>query len=106
VVSTSADLNRCFRALLAGRLLPKRLLAEMKPTSGYGLGLARLELPCGAALGHDGLVFGYLTYSFSTPDGRRQVSVNASYYLSEAELNTMLGFVRAALCGQDIQARP
>jgi len=110
VVSTSADLNRFFRALFDGRLLPKRLLSAMAPTDafgGYGLGLAKIELPCAAApvaWGHDGLVFGYLTYAFSTPDGRRQVSVNASLYLTEAELGAITNFMAAALCGHELPA--
>ncbi len=110
VISTSADLNRFFRALLDGRLLPKRLLAEMMPTEPfgwYGLGLAKIELPCAAApvvLGHDGSVFGNLTYAFSTPDGRRQASVSANYYLSEAEFSTMFDFVSTALCGHEVPA--
>ena len=110
VISTSADLNRFFRALLDGRLLPKRLLAEMMPADPfgwYGLGLAKLELPCAAApvvLGHDGSVFGNLTYAFSTPDGRRQASVSANYYLSEAEFSTMFDFLATALCGQEVPA--
>ncbi|MVO88291.1 serine hydrolase [Streptomyces sp. p1417] len=58
LVSTPADGNRFFGALLGGRLLPGRRIAEMRrtvpaapdrvrPGARYGLGLVSTPLPCG-----------------------------------------------------------
>ncbi|MBF9128595.1 beta-lactamase family protein [Plantactinospora sp. S1510] len=92
LVSTTADLNRFFRALLGGRLLRPAELAEMRrtvpgdpdnPDGGrYGLGLISAPLPGVPAWGHDGVVFGSETMSLHSADGRRQVTValNASHY--------------------------
>ncbi|MFI6225952.1 serine hydrolase domain-containing protein [Micromonospora echinospora] len=92
LVSTMADLNTFFRALLAGRLLRPAELAAMKTTvpfdpaqpeaAGYGLGLYRMTWPTGDVWGHDGLVFGHSAISLHTPDGRRQVSLaqNVTHY--------------------------
>jgi D-alanyl-D-alanine carboxypeptidase len=81
MISTTRDLNRFVAALLGGRLLPERLLDEMK-TQGveggrmYGLGLASLDTTCGIRLyGNDGDALAYQAWSYSTEDGRRQVTV-------------------------------
>lgn len=58
--------------LVDGRLLPRRLLAEMLapndtgvPGWSYGLGLEEYTLPCGAvAVGHTGTLPGYSSGSF------------------------------------------
>ncbi|TDB82185.1 serine hydrolase [Micromonospora sp. KC721] len=92
LISTSADLNRFFRALLGGRLLRRAELARMRSTvplvpeqpeaGGYGLGLYWLGLPGGPYWGHDGLVFGHSTISLHSPDGTRQVTLgsNVTHY--------------------------
>ena len=67
LVSNVDDLDRFYDALFDGRLLPKRLLAEMltpvdtgAPGTGYGLGLEIYTLPCGAVVaGHTGALPGY-----------------------------------------------
>jgi D-alanyl-D-alanine carboxypeptidase len=73
MISTTSDLNRFFAALLAGRLLPHRLLDEMKTpgTKGgsYGLGLSWHDTACGIRVyGNDGDALAYQAYSFSTAD--------------------------------------
>jgi D-alanyl-D-alanine carboxypeptidase len=80
MISTARDLNRFFGALLRGRLLPDHLLDKMKTpgTDGgrYGLGLTWLDTSCGTRVyGNDGDALAYQSWSFSTEDGRRQVSV-------------------------------
>jgi D-alanyl-D-alanine carboxypeptidase len=81
LTSDLGDLARFFRALLGGRLLPPRLLAEMTtPVDtgegiGYGLGLVVIETPAGRLIGHDGAIPGFLNIALSTEDGRRQVVV-------------------------------
>ncbi|WP_327000040.1 beta-lactamase family protein [Dactylosporangium sp. NBC_01737] len=92
IVSTTADLDRFFRALLGGRLLRPAQLAEMRrtvpvsadvepiwPGGRYGLGLARRPLPCGGFYwGHDGGDAGYITVTGVTADGRRSAVVSMS----------------------------
>ncbi|MDF5756986.1 serine hydrolase domain-containing protein [Spongiactinospora sp. TRM90649] len=89
VVSTMEDLNAFYRALLTGRILGERELAEMRRTVpvydeqgnvvlDYGLGLYRQATPCGGFWGHDGAVFGHGTMSLSSEDGRRQISMGVN----------------------------
>jgi D-alanyl-D-alanine carboxypeptidase len=83
IVSTDADVARFFRALLSGRVIGPRLLEKMQqgrlehqvdfPGQRYGLGLISFPLGCGKAWGHNGDIPGYVTYAFSTRDGRRQM---------------------------------
>jgi D-alanyl-D-alanine carboxypeptidase len=77
LVSTARDLDRFYRALLSGRLLPPAQLAAMQtldPEAGpYGLGLFKFRVSCGEFWGHDGAVPGYLTQAFG--DGRRSAVV-------------------------------
>jgi D-alanyl-D-alanine carboxypeptidase len=80
MISTTADLNRFFAALFAGRLLPGPLLAEMEHPgvtgSPYGLGLFFRTTPCGIPVyGNDADALAYQAWSYSTLDGRRQVTV-------------------------------
>lgn len=80
LISTAEDLNRFFAALLGGRLLPGRLLDEMRtpgvPGGRYGLGLAWWDTSCGVRVyGNDGDALAYQSWSFSTEDRRRQVTV-------------------------------
>jgi D-alanyl-D-alanine carboxypeptidase len=79
VISTVGDLNRFYRDLLGGRVLPPALLGEMKTTvpmaaqfpqfAGYGLGLFWLASQCGRTWGHDGFVVGHNTFCGATEDG-------------------------------------
>jgi D-alanyl-D-alanine carboxypeptidase len=83
IVATAEDVARFYRALLSGRLLRPDLLRAMKttiieappvdiPGQRYGLGLELFPTSCGNALGHNGIVPGYMTYAFSNGDGSRQ----------------------------------
>jgi D-alanyl-D-alanine carboxypeptidase len=93
VLADAGDVARFYRALLNGRLLPARLLAEMKridpvatggtPDSGslgggWGLGLLRETFPCGEAWGHDSEIPGYTTAAWSSERAGRQVNVVVS----------------------------
>ncbi|MEV4742815.1 serine hydrolase domain-containing protein [Streptomyces sp. NPDC049555] len=80
MISTTGDLDAFLRALLGGRLLPRRQLAEMLTTvdthtegaGRYGLGIGERRLSCGVTLwGHDGAVPGWLSAVGITRDGRR-----------------------------------
>ncbi|MFF7656322.1 serine hydrolase domain-containing protein [Streptomyces sp. NPDC007983] len=91
-VTTTRDENDFLRALLAGRLLPARQLAEMKrtvpvsaevqrlwPGGRYGLGLVERPLSCGGTYwSHEGGDGGYITLNGVTDDGRRSAVVSMS----------------------------
>ena len=89
LISDLGDLGRFFRALLGGRLLPPRLLAEMTtpvdtgvPGYGYGLGLAVLQTPSERLIGHDGAIPGFLNNVWNTEDGRRQFGVMINEFIA------------------------
>jgi D-alanyl-D-alanine carboxypeptidase len=89
LISNLDDLERFFRALLGGRLLPGGLLAEMTstvpigvPGFGYGLGLLVMETPAGRLIGHDGGIPGFINRVLSTQDGRRQLGVMTNELLA------------------------
>ncbi|MGX1887198.1 serine hydrolase domain-containing protein [Streptomyces sp. NPDC055287] len=98
-VTTTQDENDFFRALLAGRLLQPRQLAEMKqtvpvsaevqqlwPGGRYGLGLVERPLSCGGTYwSHEGGDGGYITLNGVTDDGRRSAVVS----MSEARGDTL-----------------
>jgi D-alanyl-D-alanine carboxypeptidase len=94
VVSTMADLDRFYRELMTGRLIPAAQLTQMETTvpmtddqgkviAHYGLALVRFDglSPCGTFWGHDGAVFGAETLVISSADGRRQMALG--YNLSK-----------------------
>ncbi|MFD3459175.1 serine hydrolase domain-containing protein [Nocardia fluminea] len=111
LVSTGADLNRFFIALLAGQLLPPHRLAEMKSTvpsdlplpglRGIGLGLFRYETSCGSEFwGHGGGAPGFGTIGGVTADGRA-VTLIANYMPPSEQAMTAMGVARdAALCAK------
>lgn len=83
VISDSGDLDRFYRALLTGELLPRRQLKEMtttvrlSPDAGYGLGLMADKLPCGTEVwGHDGGIHGSTSVALTTKDGRHSLAFN------------------------------
>jgi D-alanyl-D-alanine carboxypeptidase len=84
VVSTAGDLARFFQALLGGKLLRPPLLAEMTKTVKTGtefeagLGLFRVELPCGSAWGHGGDELAYANQVLVSPGGSKIVVVAQS----------------------------
>jgi D-alanyl-D-alanine carboxypeptidase len=124
LVSTTADVNRFFRALFGGSgsgavqsLLPPSLLAEMRETvpmppadpasAGYGLGVFWVATPCGPVWGHDGIALGYQTLSLHSADGRRQatVALNLTHYQENPDQAhpidvAVARFALTALCGE------
>ncbi|MFF1605381.1 serine hydrolase domain-containing protein [Streptomyces mirabilis] len=108
MVSTNSDLNRFFSALLAGRLLPKAQLEQMRTTvpasypfpagARYGLGLVSMPLSCGGVYwGHGGSMTGYETRGGVTEDGRA-ANVAVTMQPSQAVKERMDGVVDTALC--------
>ncbi|WP_043676960.1 serine hydrolase domain-containing protein [Streptomyces xylophagus] len=75
LVTTLADLDRFYSALLGGELLPPHWLREMLNTrtahGSYGMGLFPVKLPCGITVwGHNGRISGSYVRTAATVDGR------------------------------------
>lgn len=110
IVSNAADLSRFYRVLLGGRLLAPRLLREMKttvpadPTNPdgyrYGLGMARIQGPCGVIWGHSGAVFGYSDDAYwNEQTGRTVVLAVTMYPIPAAAQEPYGNAFGIALCG-------
>jgi D-alanyl-D-alanine carboxypeptidase len=107
LVTTPADLDRFYGALLGGGLLRPAELAEMRrtvpadlgiPGARYGLGLAGLPVSCGLFWGHAGGILGFTNLAGAGPDGRRvTVVLNLNPPPPEAEAH-LLAAVDAAVC--------
>jgi D-alanyl-D-alanine carboxypeptidase len=113
LVSTLADLQRFFRALLGGRLLPPRLLAEMTtpvdtgvPGFGYGLGVAVIQTPAGRVIGHDGAIPGFLNIVLSTEDGRRQLGLMMNEELATPAVSEAFNQALNALAMELLEGAP
>ncbi|HEY3511376.1 serine hydrolase domain-containing protein [Kribbella sp. NPDC051137] len=110
IVSTPADLNRFFTALIDGRLLRPAQLKEMlttvpapgldvTPGGRYGLGIAARPLPCGGyAWGHGGDIFGFETRNEVTTDGREAALAVTSMPTTEADAKRVAAALDTALC--------
>jgi len=99
IISTTADMNTFFRALVGGKLLPPAQLAQMQqtidakelqegfPDARYGLGLIWRPLSCGGGYwSHVGDGAAGETRDGVTPDGRRSVVVYMSTHLIDPQL--------------------
>ncbi|MGV9312806.1 serine hydrolase domain-containing protein [Streptomyces sp. NPDC003691] len=105
MISSAADLNRFFGALLRGELLPPRQLAAMKtlvpdpdnPAAGHGLGIATFNTVCGQTLwGHTGGWVGSLSVAVTTEDGSHSLAYNTNGDWPSEELGSV---VNAEYCG-------
>ncbi|MCX4582111.1 serine hydrolase [Streptomyces sp. NBC_01481] len=86
MVSDSADLQRFYRALLKGDLLPRKQLREMTATVAmdpkdqdkrYGLGLMQIKTSCGKDVwGHGGGIHGSSSEALTTRDGSHSLAMN------------------------------
>ncbi|QXJ21289.1 beta-lactamase family protein [Actinomadura graeca] len=117
MVTTTADQNRFFIALVKGELLPPAQLAEMKttvraeelevvwPGARYGLGLLQASLTCGGSYwGHPGDVAGYATRNGITDDGARSVVVETTGDGTNSDLSTLRA--QNALIDKELCAAP
>jgi len=80
IVSSARDLAVFIGALLRGKLVPSRLVAQMTAivpgSHGQGMGVYKLGSPCGRWYhGHTGGTPGYVTFAAGSRDGRRIVVV-------------------------------
>lgn len=107
VVSNAADVARFFRALLDGEVLSPEMLSAMRatvpmpddPSTHYGLGLMRVDTPCGAFWGNAGEIWGYHAWSFRSEDGARSLTEMVNLMPRPAEVNAALGQLHGLLCG-------
>ncbi|MEV4440630.1 serine hydrolase domain-containing protein [Streptomyces sp. NPDC049577] len=86
IISTTGDLNRFYRALLGGKLLPERQQKELTttvsggdelPGARYGLGVATVTLSCGVPVWfHGGGIHGSVSMASGTADGRHTAAFN------------------------------
>jgi len=109
LVTTPAELNTFFGALLGGRLLPAAQLAEMRhgvpageinvPGAVYGLGLASFPLPCGGEFsGHGGSINGFSTLSGIATGGRTATVVTNLYPMPGTAMTDQVTALETALC--------
>lgn len=81
VVSTPADMNVFYGALVAGKVvsaahLPAMFTPDASITTRYGIGVWTNDaMPCGQWIGHDAASPGFDSSSQARRDGRRQFSV-------------------------------
>lgn len=78
MISTTRDLDTFVTAVAKGKLLRKAEQDELIRTSQvspeYGLGFIVRKMPCGTTVwGHNGLVYGYSTDMYTTPDTSRRL---------------------------------
>ncbi|RKS76686.1 D-alanyl-D-alanine carboxypeptidase [Actinomadura pelletieri DSM 43383] len=110
LISTPRDVSVFYDALLGGRLLPPKSLAEMKVTvaldpdrvwdgAAYGLGLIGTPLRCGGTWwGHAGDIDGFTTISGVAPSGRRVAIAFNENPSTNAAFDEELDLVQTALC--------
>ncbi|MDR8413554.1 beta-lactamase family protein [Nonomuraea sp. 3-1Str] len=89
LISTTQDLTTFFSALNGGRLLPAKLLAEMRtaiptsiPKQDYGLGIWAQDLGpgCGTVYQHNGSPpHGYGALMYSSPDGSKTLTASVTW---------------------------
>ncbi|MEV5540653.1 serine hydrolase domain-containing protein [Saccharopolyspora shandongensis] len=107
MVSTGADLNRFFTALLRGDLVSADRLAEMKrtvplnknPDDGYGLGLVRVHNSCGKEIwGHGGGIPGFTTAGGVDTAGRSVTLTFNHVAMTKESGEAVSQAIDAALC--------
>lgn len=111
MISTAGDLNRFYRALLRGELLPQRQQKELlttvpvgdeAPGARYGLGLETVKLSCGVQVwGHGGGIHGSSSEAVTTRDG----SHAASFNVNADWVGSGLPLVEAEFCPSDSAGR-
>lgn len=107
VVSSADDVARFYRALLAGRLLRPALVRLMttravRAESGYGFGIMKRRLACGASWGHAGDTPGFVADAHNSVDGSRQSVALISIDLADLPRSARRAFFRLsarAYCG-------
>jgi D-alanyl-D-alanine carboxypeptidase len=110
IISNAADLSRFYLALMNGTLITPHLLREMKTTVPedpadtqqfrYGLGIERVQDPCGANWGHSGAIFGYQDMAYwNEQTGRTVVIADTMFPAPPAAEEALTNLADFALCG-------
>ncbi|GLF97737.1 serine hydrolase domain-containing protein [Streptomyces yaizuensis] len=109
MISTTADLNRFFSALLGGEVLPVKQLKAMKTTlpaadgTEYGLGIYTATTSCGTKLwGHAGGIVGWGTDAMTTEDGRHTLAFSLNGL--DALRDGLAAVRNAEFCGNAVSA--
>ncbi|RLU79303.1 peptidase [Streptomyces griseocarneus] len=86
IISTTGDLDRFYRALIGGELLPRKQQGELlttvstrgqMPGVSYGLGVYTAKLSCGVDIwSHSGGIPGSVSVVSATPDGKHTAAFN------------------------------
>lgn len=120
LISTPENVNRFFKALMKGQLLSPTQLTKMLttvpmghdydefwPGAAYGLGIMRINLPCGGVYwSHGGDVLGYNNTNGVTPDGQRSAVIAnmtntfADPVFADNSIRYSDALVQHALCGE------
>jgi D-alanyl-D-alanine carboxypeptidase len=109
MISTLDDVADFHRALFTGALLRPDQQRELQttvpgdPGEDSGLGVFKLQTPCGPAWGHGGNVPSHGSYSLTAPDGSRQAVVMVTRGASSWTAQIVPDFASAVLtafCGQ------
>jgi D-alanyl-D-alanine carboxypeptidase len=117
ILSNADDTADFYRALLGKRLFSHPLLKAMRTIDpvatggvpdagilggGWGLGLLREDFPCGEAWGHDSETPGYMTATWNSRSGNRQVvvAVNSHHTHDEPVSEAMRAVLATAYCGK------
>lgn len=116
MVSTAQDWQRFLTALVSGKLLPKAQMKQMRTTvdapeegGGYGLGLMKVNSPCGTVWGHTGGLPGYSSEVYTDARGRRSVAVLTSTNFGikeESAATANKALVEAGICHMLGKAQP
>ena len=115
VISTPTELSRFFSAVLGGKLFSQHQLKQMKTTvdlpadfplkGGYGLGLFKIDSPCGTVWGHGGDTQGHHSTAVTSADGRRTaISVSTSDPSDMATNDGLARYYEVAFAAEDITA--
>ncbi|MDU9001824.1 serine hydrolase domain-containing protein [Streptomyces mirabilis] len=110
IVSSARDLSRFYLALMDGRLIGPRLLREMTTTVAedpadpatyrYGLGIERVQDPCGTDWGLGGAIPGYQTMAYWNQSTGRTVVLASTMDPAPAAAQAPLANAASfALCG-------
>ncbi|MFJ2266229.1 serine hydrolase domain-containing protein [Streptomyces sp. NPDC087849] len=110
LISTLADLNRFYAALLGGRLLPPAQLAALLNTGAthgvYGLGIYPQRLSCGITVwGHNGHIAGSYVRTAATRDGRHTLTYRVDTDTLTGTETLESALLDTEFCGRASQAR-
>lgn len=110
MITTTTDVNRFFRALLSGELLPPPQQSQLQRTvptgwggeyegTRYGLGIFWYPLPCTDAgyWAHGGGILGYMTRNAVSDDGDEGVTIAMSSELGGGRSARQSGAATAAI---------